>query len=58
MNKNNIISRKDYIERTVAIAKGEYKPAKDGPKTWYESGKAKQERGYDGINKPRKDHDT
>lgn len=32
-----IISKKDYIKRTIAIAKGEYKPRKDEPKVWFES---------------------
>ena len=52
MAENNIISRKDYIKRTIAIVKGEQRPVKGEPKTWYESEK---ERGYDGTNKPRKD---
>ncbi len=32
-----IISKKDYIKRTMAIAKGSYKPRKDEPKIWFES---------------------
>jgi len=32
-----IISREDYKKRTIAIAKGEYKPKKDEPKVWFES---------------------
>ena len=32
-----IISKEDYIKRTLAIAKGEYKPRKDEPKVWFES---------------------
>lgn len=32
-----IISREDYRKRTIAIAKGEYKPKKNEPKVWFES---------------------
>jgi len=32
-----IISKEDYIKRTLAIAKGEYKPRRDEPKIWFES---------------------
>lgn len=32
-----IISRDDYVKRTIAIAKGKYKPRKDEPKIWFES---------------------
>ncbi len=32
-----IISKEDYIKRTMAIAKGSYKPRKDEPKIWFES---------------------
>ena len=28
---------KNYIKRTIAIAKGDYKPRKDEPKIWFES---------------------
>ncbi len=35
--KVGIISKDDYIKRTVAIAKGEYKPRKEEPKVWFES---------------------
>jgi predicted transcriptional regulator len=35
--KIGIISKKDYIRRTLAIAKGTYKPRKDEPKVWFES---------------------
>jgi len=35
--KVGIISREDYRERTIAIAKGEYAPRKDEPKIWFES---------------------
>ncbi|MEQ8384882.1 MAG: helix-turn-helix domain-containing protein [Coleofasciculus sp. A1-SPW-01] len=38
--KIGIISREDYIKRTIAIAKGEYKPQKDEPKVWFESMKS------------------
>jgi predicted transcriptional regulator len=32
-----IISKDDYRARTLAIARGEYVPAKDEPKVWFES---------------------
>ena len=32
-----IISQKSYKNRTIAIAKGEYKPKKNEPKIWFES---------------------
>jgi len=35
-----IISKNDYIKRTIAIAKGEYKPKKNEPKVWFESMKS------------------
>jgi predicted transcriptional regulator len=35
--KIGIISREDYKKRTIAIARGEYKPKKDEPKVWFES---------------------
>ncbi len=35
--KVGIISKEDYIKRTMAIAKGTYKPRKDEPKIWFES---------------------
>jgi len=35
--KVGIISKKNYIKRTIAIAKGKYKPRKDEPKIWFES---------------------
>ena len=35
--KVGIISKDDYVKRTIAIAKGEYKPRKDEPKIWFES---------------------
>ncbi len=35
--KIGIISREDYQKRTLAIARGEYKPEKDEPKIWFES---------------------
>jgi len=35
--KIGIISRDDYKKRTIAIARGEYKPRKDEPKVWFES---------------------
>jgi len=38
--KIGIISKEDYIKRTLAIAKGEYKPRKGEPKVWFESTKS------------------
>ena len=38
--KVGIISKKDYINRTLSIANGEYKPRKDEPKVWFESVKS------------------
>jgi len=35
-----IISFGDYKKRTIAIAKGEYKPKNDEPKIWFESVKS------------------
>ena len=35
--KVGIISRDAYRRRTIAIARGEYKPRKDEPKVWFES---------------------
>ena len=35
--KVGVISRDEYQKRTIAIAKGEYKPKKDEPKVWFES---------------------
>lgn len=38
--KVGIISKSNYIKRTIAIAKGEYKPRKNEPKVWFESVKS------------------
>jgi predicted transcriptional regulator len=38
--KIGIISREDYIKRTLAIAKGAYKPRRNEPKIWFESTKS------------------
>ena len=38
--KIGIISKEDYMKRTIAIAKGEYKPRKNEPKIWFESTKS------------------
>lgn len=38
--KVGIISKEDYRKRTIAIAKGEYKPNKNEPKVWFESVKS------------------
>lgn len=35
--KVGIISKEDYIKRTIAIAKGRYKPKKGEPKIWFDS---------------------
>ena len=35
--KVGILSRDEFKRRTIAIAKGEYKPRKDEPKIWFES---------------------
>jgi predicted transcriptional regulator len=35
--KIGVISREDYKKRTIAIAKGEYKPKRGEPKVWFES---------------------
>jgi hypothetical protein len=32
-----IISKEDYIKRTIAIAKGEHKPKRGEPKIWFDS---------------------
>lgn len=38
--KVGIISKADYIQRSLAIAKGDYKPKKSDPKVWFESVKS------------------
>ncbi|MBN2429400.1 MAG: transcriptional regulator [Deltaproteobacteria bacterium] len=35
--KVGIMPKEEYKKRTIAIAKGEYKPKKDEPKIWFES---------------------
>lgn len=35
-----IMSKQDYIKRTIAIAKGEYQPSADEPKVWFDSEKS------------------
>lgn len=35
--KVGIISKEDDMERTLAIARGQYKPRRDEPKIWFES---------------------
>ena len=37
MIKIGIMSKEDYRKRTIAIAKGEFKPGKNAPKIWFES---------------------
>lgn len=32
-----IISKENYVKRTIAIAKGNYKPRRGEPKVWFES---------------------
>jgi len=38
-----IMSRKEYMARTIAIAKGEYVPKPNEPKIWFESTKSMAE---------------
>ena len=38
--KVGVISKEDYQKRTIAIAKGEYKPRKNEPKVWFDSVKS------------------
>lgn len=38
--KVGIMSLQEYKQRTIAIAKGEYKPKNDEPKVWFESVKS------------------
>jgi predicted transcriptional regulator len=35
--KIGVMSREQYEKRTIAIARGEYKPSEDEPKIWFES---------------------
>ena len=35
--KIGIISRENYVKRTIAVAKGQYKPRDDEPKIWFET---------------------
>lgn len=35
--KVGIISKEEYVKRTIAIAKGQYKPKKGEPKVWFDS---------------------
>jgi len=35
--KMGIMSREDYKKRTIAIARGDYKPKRGEPKVWFES---------------------
>jgi len=35
--KIGIISRENYVKRTIAAAKGQYKPRDDEPKIWFET---------------------
>ncbi len=35
--KIGIMPKKAYIQRTIAVAKGQYKPKPDEPKIWFES---------------------
>ncbi len=35
--KIGIISRENYAKRTIAVAKGQYKPRNDEPKIWFET---------------------
>lgn len=38
--KVGVISKEDYQKRTIAIAKGDYRPRKDEPKVWFDSVKS------------------
>lgn len=38
--KIGVISREDYKKRTIAIARGEYKPKRGEPTIWFESVKS------------------
>jgi len=38
--KVGVISKDDYQKRTMAIAKGDYRPKKDEPKVWFDSVKS------------------
>lgn len=38
--KVGIISKDEYIKRTIAIARGDYRPGKDEPKVWFDSVKS------------------
>lgn len=38
--KCGIMPKEDYVKRTIAIAKGKYKPKRDEPKVWFESPQA------------------
>jgi len=38
--KIGIMTRDDYKKRSIAIARGEYKPKKNEPKIWFESVKS------------------
>ena len=35
--KIGIISKENYVRRTIAVAKGKYKPRHDEPKIWFET---------------------
>ena len=35
--KVGIMSREEFKQRTISVAKGEYKPRRDEPKIWFES---------------------
>jgi predicted transcriptional regulator len=37
MMKIGIISRENYVKRTIAVAKGQYKLRNDEPKIWFET---------------------
>ena len=37
MMKIGIMSKENYKQRTIAIAKGEYRPKQNDPKIWFES---------------------
>lgn len=39
--KYGVMSREDFKKRTIAIAKGEYKPKKNEPEIYFESEEAR-----------------
>jgi predicted transcriptional regulator len=52
--KIGIMSRQDYQQRTIAIARGDYKAKKGEPKVWFES---VQSMAQVDLNRPLSDSD-